>query len=64
MSKFSIGDKVDASDAHESGQVIAIFLTVEDNFIYAVNMEGCGALEFLDEEKLVVTAANRNGDID
>ena len=55
MSKFAIGEKVDrADDAHEGGIVCAVFPTVEGNFRYAVDMEGYGALEFFDEEKLLV----------
>jgi hypothetical protein len=55
MSKFAIGEVVDnAADDHESGTVVAIFSTVEDNFRYAVDMEGYGALQFFAEEKLVV----------
>jgi hypothetical protein len=33
--------------------VIAVFLTVDGNFRYAVDMEGYGALQFFNEEKLV-----------
>jgi hypothetical protein len=33
--------------------VIAVFLTVDGNFRYAVDMEGYGALPFFNEEKLV-----------
>ena len=55
MAKFAIGEKVDnATDDHESGTVIAVFLTVDDHFRYAVDMEGYGALQFFAEEKLVV----------
>jgi hypothetical protein len=55
MSKFAIGEMVDkAADDHESGTVVAIFSTVDDNFRYAVDMEGYGALQFFAEEKLVV----------
>jgi hypothetical protein len=55
MSKFAIGEKVDkASDAHEGGVVCAVFTTVEGNIRYAVDMEECGALEFVDEDKLLV----------
>jgi hypothetical protein len=55
MSKFSIGEKVDnVVDDHESGTVVAVFPTVDDNFRYAVDMEGYGALQFFAEEKLVV----------
>jgi hypothetical protein len=53
MSKFAIGEKVDnAADDHEGGTVIAVFPTVEGNFRYAVDMEGYGALQFFNEEKL------------
>ena len=44
------------TDDHESGTVIAVFPTVDDNFRYAVDMEGYGALQFFAEEKLVVHA--------
>jgi hypothetical protein len=55
MSKFAIGEKVDnAADDHEGGTVIAVFPTVEGNFRSAVDMEGYGALQFFNEEKLVV----------
>jgi hypothetical protein len=55
MSKFAIGEQVDnAADDHESGTVVAVFPTVDDNFRYAVDMEGYGALQFFVEEKLVV----------
>jgi 2,4-dienoyl-CoA reductase-like NADH-dependent reductase (Old Yellow Enzyme family) len=55
MSKFAIGERVDnAADDHEGGTVIAVFPTVEGNFRYAVDMEGYGALQFFNEEKLVV----------
>jgi hypothetical protein len=41
MSKFAVGEKVDnAADDHESGTVVAVFPTVDDNFRYAVDMEG------------------------
>jgi hypothetical protein len=50
----SSGDKVDkAADDHEVGMVIAVFPTVDGNFRYAVDMEGYGALQFFNEEKLV-----------
>jgi hypothetical protein len=55
MSKFAIGEMVDkASDAHEGGVVCAVFTTVEGNVRYAVDMEGYGALEFFDEDNLLV----------
>ena len=55
MSKFAVGEKVDsAAGDHESGTVVAVFPTVDDNFRYAVDMEGYGALQFFAEEKLVV----------
>jgi len=55
MSKFAIGEKVDnAADDHEGGTVVAVFPTVDGNFRYAVDMEGYGALQFFNEEKLVV----------
>ena len=58
MSKFVVGQMVDsASDDHESGTVVAVFPTVDDNFRYAVDMEGYGALQFFAEEKLVVHPA-------
>jgi hypothetical protein len=46
-----------AADDHESGTVVAVFPTVDDNFRYAVDMEGYGALQFFAEEKLVVHPA-------
>ena len=55
MSRFAIGEKVDtASDRQEAGIVCAVFPTVDGNFRYAVDMEGYGALQFFNEEKLVV----------
>ena len=61
MSKFAIGEKVDnAADDHEVGTVIAVFLTVDGRFRYAVDTEGYGALRFFPEEKLVVHPAGVN----
>jgi hypothetical protein len=55
MSKFAIGDKVDkATGGREGGVVVAVFLTDDGNFRYAVDMEGYGTLQFLTEERLVV----------
>ena len=55
MAKFAIGERVDnAADDHEVGMVIAVFPTDDGNFRYAVDMEGYGALQFFNEEKLVV----------
>lgn len=55
MSKFAIGENVDkAADDHEGGTVIAVFPTVDGHFRYLVDTEGYGALQLLDEEKLVV----------
>jgi hypothetical protein len=55
MSKFAIGEKVDhAADDQAGGTVIAVFPTVDGNFRDAVDMEGYGALQFFNEEKLVV----------
>jgi hypothetical protein len=55
MPKFAIGDKVDnAADDHEDGIVLAVFLTNDGEFRYAVDMEGYGALQFFPEEKLVI----------
>ena len=55
MSRFAIGERVDrASDGHEAAIVCAVFPTVDGNFRYAVDMEGYGALQFFNEEKLVV----------
>ena len=60
MSKFVIGEQVDnATDYHESGTVVAVFPTVDDNFRYAVDMEGYGALQFFVEEKLVVHPSDK-----
>jgi hypothetical protein len=57
MSKFAIGETVDkATEDHEAGVVIAVFPTTDGNFRYAVDMEGYGALQFFNEEKLVVHA--------
>jgi hypothetical protein len=55
MAKFSIGEKVDkAADDHEGGTIVFVFPTDDGNFRYAVDMEGYGALQFFNEEKLVV----------
>ena len=55
MSRFAIGERVEgASDGHEAGIVCAVFPTVDGNFRYAVDMEGYGALQFFNEDKLVV----------
>jgi hypothetical protein len=55
MSKFAVGEKVDrGADDHEGGIIIAVFSTTDGNFRYAVDMEGYGALQFFNEEKLVV----------
>ena len=55
MSKFVIGEQVDnGADGHQSGTVVAVFPTVEGNFRYAVDMEGYGALQFFNEERLVL----------
>jgi hypothetical protein len=55
MSKFAVGEKVDkAADDHEAGIVIAVFPTTDGNFRYAIDVEGYGALQFFNEEKLVV----------
>jgi len=40
-----------AADDHESGTVVAVFPTVDDNFRYAVDMEGYGALQFFGRRK-------------
>jgi hypothetical protein len=57
MSKFAIGEKVNnAANHHECGTVMAVFPTVDGSFRYAVDMEGYGALQFFNEEKLVVHA--------
>jgi hypothetical protein len=57
MSKFVIGETVDkAADDHEAGIVVAVFPTTDGNYRYAVDMEGYGALQFFNEEKLVVHA--------
>jgi hypothetical protein len=57
MSKFAIGEKVDnAADNRECGTVMAVFPTVDGNFRYVVDMEGYGALQFFNEEKLVAHA--------
>jgi hypothetical protein len=55
MSKFAVGEKVDnAADDHEGGTVIAVFPTIDGSFRYAVDTEGCGALQFFTEEKIVL----------
>jgi hypothetical protein len=55
MAKFAIGETVDnAADDREVGKVIAVFPTDDGHLRYAVDMEGYGALQFFNEEKLVV----------
>ena len=54
MSKFAIGEQVDTRDQHETGTVVAVFPTVGDDFRYAVDVEGYGALQFFAEEKLAI----------
>ena len=53
MSKFAIGDRVEATSDHKDGVVVAVFSTVEGKFRYAVDLEGYGALQFVAEEKLI-----------
>jgi hypothetical protein len=53
--RLTTPEKVDnAANDHEGGVVIAAFPTVEGNFRYAVDTEGYGALNFFNEEKLVL----------
>jgi hypothetical protein len=52
MSKFAIGDRVEATSDHKDGIVVAVFSMVDGNFRYAIDMEGYGALQFVTEEKL------------
>ena len=59
MSKFAIGDRVEATNDHKDGVVVAVFSTVDGNFRYAVDMEGYGALQFVIEEKLIFYPADR-----
>jgi hypothetical protein len=59
MSKFAIGDRVEATNDHKGGVVVAVFSTVDGNFRYAVDMEGYGALEFVTEEKLIFCPADQ-----
>jgi hypothetical protein len=59
MSKFAIGDRVEATSDHKDGVVVAVFSTVEGNFRYAVDLEGYGALQFLAEEKLISCHADQ-----
>ena len=56
MPKFAIGERVEnvTDDGHEDGVVIAVFPTVDGNFRYAVDTEGYGALQFFNEQQLVV----------
>ncbi len=53
MSKFAIGDKVEATSDHKGGVVVAVFSMVDGNFRYAIDTEGYGALQFVTEEKLI-----------
>ena len=53
MSKFAIGERVEkTADDYEDGIVMAVFLTVDGDFRYAVDMEKYGALQFFTEENL------------
>ena len=55
MAKFAVGEMVDnVADDHEGGTVIAVFPTVDGNFRYAVDTEGYDALQFFNEETLIV----------
>ena len=55
MAKFAIGEKVDnGANDHQGGTVVAVFPTVDGHFRYAVDMEGYGALQFFNEERLVL----------
>ncbi|HLI98389.1 MAG TPA: hypothetical protein VKT76_01615 [Bradyrhizobium sp.] len=57
MSKFAIGERVEkAADDHADGVVIAVFPTADGHYRYAVDMEGYGALQFFNEEKLALHA--------
>jgi hypothetical protein len=53
MSKFAIGDWVEAISDHKGAVIVAVFSTVDGNFRYAIDVEGYGALQFVTEEKLV-----------
>jgi hypothetical protein len=53
MSKFAIGDRIEATSDHKDGVVVAIFSTVDGKFRYAIDVEGYGALQFVTEEKLI-----------
>jgi hypothetical protein len=52
MSKVSIGEKVD-NVAGDEGAIIAVFPTVDGNFIFVKDMKEYDALEFT-EDRLVV----------
>ena len=55
MAKFVIGEKVDnGAYDRQGGTVVAVFPTVDGKFRYAVDMEGYGALQFFNEERLVL----------
>ena len=53
MSKFVIGDWVEAISDHKGAVIVAVFSTVDGKFRYAIDVEGYGALQFVTEEKLV-----------
>jgi hypothetical protein len=53
MSKFAIGDRVEATSDHKDGVIVAVFSTVDGSFRYAIDTEGYGALQFVTEEKLI-----------
>lgn len=60
MAKFAVGEKVEkTADEHEDGIVIAVFPTADGSFRYAVDMEGYGALQFFNEDKLLTVHAER-----
>jgi hypothetical protein len=54
MPRFAVGEMVDnATDDHSRGVVVAVFLTVEGSYRYAIDTEGYGALQFVVEDRLV-----------
>ena len=58
MSKFAVGERVDNSvDDHESGTVVAVFPTVDDNFRYAVAWRATARSSFFPSKDWLVTPA-------
>ena len=59
MPRFAVGEMVDkATGDHSHGVVVAVFLTFEGAYRYAIDTEGYGALQFVVEDRLVAHTAH------